>query len=131
MGIDIWVHSPSASAKTEHPLLTLEDDGYYWFLHPLLWNLFERTGKYIDLYDETSFHSHELDHLDGLLSEARSLVSTQPRQWQVHCATQIHPVKKNILKLVTREEFQKLLDQLESIVSEARETEGVVTFSGD
>jgi len=131
MGIDITLHLPSNQKGSGQPALALENDGYYWFLHQLFSSLAEHTGRYIDLYGETSFRLHELAHLDRFLFEARALVSEQPKQWQVNCGTQTHPVKKEILESVTQKQFKVILDQLENIVNKARESKGVITFEGD
>ena len=62
----------------DEPSLGLEDDGYYWFLHPLFERLAGETGQYIDLYGDALFAGPDLLALSRMLSEARRLVGPSP-----------------------------------------------------
>jgi hypothetical protein len=75
------------------PGLALDDDGYYWFLHPLFEELQASTGQYIDLYGDAAFVGANLDALGRILSAARRLVEAQPKSWKVHTGTQMLPVR--------------------------------------
>jgi hypothetical protein len=52
IGLDV---GGSMSPSRSEPSLTLDDDGYYWFLHPLWERLRPETGQYIDLYGYAGF----------------------------------------------------------------------------
>ncbi len=113
------------------PILTLDDDGYYWFLHPLFEELRAATGQYIDLYGNATFTGANLDALDGILSAAQRLVELQPECWEVHIGTQVLPVQKEIYKPVKRTEFFRLLGLWEHVLERARQTGHPVVCFGD
>ena len=49
MSLDIGIGDGSSLVpERDEPSLFLEDDGYYWFLHPLFEGLQAETGQYID-----------------------------------------------------------------------------------
>ncbi len=56
----------------------MEDDGYYWFLHPLFVALAEETGQYVDLYGGARFQGQDLDALERALASSRQLIEVQP-----------------------------------------------------
>jgi hypothetical protein len=113
------------------PCLALNDDGYYWFLHPLFDKLAAETGQYIDLYGNASFAATDLAALERMLKEARTLVLSQPESWEVHTGTQLRPVCREIYHPVRREEFLPLLDTWENIIAIAKESgRPVVSFGG-
>src|SRR5205807_406471 len=79
--------------------LFLEDDGYYWFLHPLFERLRGETEQYIDLYGDASFMDGALLALERSLVEARAVIESQPDAWEVHVGTQIIPTEKDLFKV--------------------------------
>lgn len=108
-----------------------DNEGYYWYLHPLFEELRERTGQYIDLYGTAAFGGTTLDDLKKTLVKAIMLTQLQPQSWEVRTGTQTAPVRKQIYVTVHKQEFLEMLGQLESAVEEAQ-TEGAwVTFCGD
>jgi len=115
----------------EEPRLALDDDGYYWFLHPLFEQLHAESGQYIDLYGDASFTGVGLDALERMLTRARQLIESQPKTWQVHTGTQFAPVRREIHKPVKREEFLRLIVLWEQVVDRARKTGRSVICFGD
>jgi hypothetical protein len=113
------------------PSLVLECDGYYWFLHPLLVELHQETGEYIDLFGEASFQAESLQGLERFLSSARALVASQPASWQVHVGTQVSPEHKELYRPVERELLIDLLDRFERVVARAKELGRPVVCFGD
>src|SRR5262249_41976809 len=111
---------------SNEPSLGFEDDGYYWFLHPLFERLAAETGLYIDLYGSTMFAGPHLAALSRMLSEARRWVKAQPERWRVRPTA---PPEQR--QGVSRREFLRLLSTWESAVSRAQELRRAVTCFGD
>ncbi len=132
MTLDVGIQ---VASLPKYPLkecvLSFDNDGYYWFLHPLFEDLANRTGKYIDLYGAACFQVDELFHIEKLLEDARGLVQSQSIEWEVHCETQVHPVHKDILKSVTREGFEEIFVKIEQLIKSAKETRSNIFFFGD
>lgn len=115
------------ASDPDEPSLGFEgDDGYYWFLHPLLEQLAGETGQYIDLYGYAMFAGPDLLALARMLSEARRLVEAQPATWLVQTA--VAPV---LHKQVARDEFLRLLTVWERATARAQELGRAVTCFGD
>ncbi|MCI0377739.1 MAG: hypothetical protein L0215_09045 [Gemmataceae bacterium] len=110
----------------------LDDEGYYWFLHPLFWELAEKTGQYIDLYGDAAFSGESLRELERVLVQARAQVLAQPESWKVKIGTLLDPVhKKQLYARVTREEFLKLLREWRRVIRRARARGRRVVCFGD
>ena len=123
--------STSLLPMATEPFLDLDNDGYYWFLHPLFGQLWTETGKYIDLYGDAAFEGESLAALERMLIEARALIESRPDSWEVHIGTQIKPTKKEIYVPVERDQFLKLIDQWEKIIARAKELGRPVACFGD
>jgi hypothetical protein len=113
------------------PSLALEDDGYYWFLHPLLVALADETGQYVDLYGEARFQGESLNALERVLVSACELVESQPSSWEVHVGTQLSPERRELYKPVERRRFLELIATWQGIVARARELRRAVLCFGD
>lgn len=121
IGVGYAVGKPPTATE---PGLALDDDGYYWFLHPLFEELSGATGQYIDLYGNAAFAGPDLDALGRMLSAARRLIEAQPKSWEVHTGTQVY-------KPVDRAEFLRLLGRWEQVLERARQTGCPVVCFGD
>jgi len=132
MALDIGVGGDSALAPNQtEPKLSLEDDGYYWFLSDLFDQLKAETGQYIDLYGNATFPTSQLDALERTVAAAKELVDAQGESWKVHTGTQLLPVRKEVYQVVKREEFQRLLTEWAQVVVRARELDKPVVCFGD
>jgi hypothetical protein len=130
--VNIGVGDEAGKLPTvDEPQLALDDDGYYWFLHPLFEQLRTATGLYIDLYGDAAFNVHELNLLERMLSTARSLVEQQSESWEVHTGSQIYPVRKEVYKVVERAEFLRLLCRWEQVLERVRQTGRLLVCYGD
>jgi len=130
MSLDIHIRRTN-SRGVAAPALSFEDDGYYWFLHPLFERLREQSGKYIDLYGDAFFTRDDLPRLRTLLSEAESMARRQPLTWEVHVGTQSHPVKKELYRTVNREDLLKLIFAFRGLVEAADENDAQIECIGD
>ena len=87
MPIDVDVQPkaemPRIDDNYEH-ICSFEDDGYYWFLHPLFEELKQRTGQYTDLYGCAAFSGHTLNELKSSITGATQLAQLQPDTWEVN-----------------------------------------------
>ena len=79
---------------------SFDDDGYYWFLYPLIEKLERRVGIRIDLYDDATFDQGNINQLESLVKEAKEMLEGMPDNWQVHCGTQTYPEVKEIYRPV-------------------------------
>lgn len=68
---------------SDRPSLSLDDDGYYWFIEPLFRELAEQTGQYVALYGNAWFIGDDLLALERTLHQAIALVAVQPESWGV------------------------------------------------
>jgi hypothetical protein len=130
MPLDIGI-GPSRYPAQDEPSLQLDNDGYYWFLHPLFEQLAAETGQYVDLYGDASFNGDALAALEQTLAAARDLVTSQPATWRVHVGTQTMPARKELYKIVEKTRFFELLDQWERIVARAKQSNRPVVCFGD
>jgi hypothetical protein len=132
MSLDIGVGDGSSFIPAQgEPSLSLDDDGYYWFLHPLFERLRTDTGQYIDLYGDAHFDGECRAALERVLAEARRLAGSQPEEWQVHVGTQLMPEHKELFQRVERETMLKLLDRWDNIVQRAKRLSRPVVCLGD
>jgi hypothetical protein len=132
MALDIGVGDGcSLTPMQNQSSLCLENDGVYWFLHPLFERLRVETGQYIDLYGDASFAGDGLPALKRMLAEARSLAESQPECWQVNVGTQVSPVSRELYEPVRREVLLALLAQWAEVVRRAEELECPVVCCGD
>lgn len=150
MSLEIGIGYGSSLVPLQgEPSLFLDDNGYYWFLHPLFARLQAETGQYIDLYGYASFIGDSLVALERLLSEARILIGAQPDTWNVCVGTQILPKGKDLIKVeggkivdnwesgkeildaVHRDQFLKLIEQWQKVIARAKELGRAVVCFGD
>jgi hypothetical protein len=112
------------------PVLTFDDNGYYWFLEPIFAKIRETTGQYIDLYGEADFYEGALLALQDALEEAHDLVSSQPDHWDVIVGRYIDP-DENIYCPVKKQEFVALLQRFEDAIRNALLHQQHLVFLGD
>ena len=130
MSLDICVHAVH-TGQPAAPKVSLEDDGYYWFLHPWLERLREQSGKYLDLYGDTFFTADDFPRLRRLLDEALTTARSRPAQWQVYVGTQTRPVEQAVYKSVQRERLITLLSDLRTMIDHAERCGGRIECIGD
>jgi hypothetical protein len=122
MPLDIGVgNGKSCVPDPAEPLLQLDDNGYYWFLVPLLGELHVQTSQYVDLYGDARFTGQRLEALERMLQKARALVRAQPRTWKVAEGAAV----------VERARFEQLLDRWDAVVARAKELNRPVVCFGD
>jgi hypothetical protein len=132
MSLDVGIGDGiSLAPQPSEPLLWLENDGYYWFLHPLIAKLHSETGQYIDLYGDACFEGASLSALERMVAEAIVLVQAQPAVWQVHTGTQTRPERKELYAEVEKDQFLALLHTWEQIIARAKEIGKPVVCFGD
>jgi len=141
MSLDVGIRHDlhSYSFIQNEPTLSLEDDGYYWFLYPLFVELSKETGQLIDLYDGAHFQAETLDALERTLSMAMTLVESQPASWRVQVA--LSGVASGarysiagsygLYEQVEKSQFINLLAQFQRILARARELGLPVVCHGD
>ena len=113
------------------PSLSLDNDGYYWFLLSLFERLCAETGQMIDLYGDASFAGASLTALERIVAEARTMVLAKPEFWSVHVGTQVQPVRREVYEPVDREAFLALLDRWTHVIVRAEELGRPVVCFGD
>ena len=126
--LDIGVgHAVNHPPSGMFPVITLDDDGYYWFLYPLFERLAAETGEFIDLYGIATFFGDDLSALERMLKTARDLVLSQPETWKVCIGMQKGPVYNT----AERGRMIHLLDIWEDAVRVAKEHERPIVCFGD
>jgi hypothetical protein len=132
MALDIGVGDGSSRVPIrDEPLLSLNDDAIYSFLHPLVERLRWETGQYIDLYGDASFSDWRLTALRRMLAQARVLAEAQPESGQVHVGTQIQPARRELWMPLTRKTLLDVISRWDQIVDRAEELGRPVVCYGD
>ena len=134
MALDIYLQPKPEIPRIggEYELVAqLEDDGYYWFLFPLWEKLRQRTGQEVDLYGDAAFGGAQLEQLEAVLREAKQLFASQPEFWKVGVGNQTFPIQQEIYSIVSKNEFEKLINKIESAIEKAKAENGYITFWGD
>lgn len=116
----------------EKPSVFFEDDGYYWFLHPLFERLARDTGEYIDLYGVARFELDQLAAVAEMLTNSRGRIEAMPEKWNVQTAIQTHPgPERPLFSSVNKRQFVELIARFEDVLSEAIRTGTPLLCLGD
>ena len=111
--------------------MSIEDDGYYWYLHPLFETMHQQIGIYIDLYGDAEFTTGNINQLESIIENATEMIAVEPESWDVCIGTQTHPVKKKLFSKVTKKGFNKRLKTLKEMIAEVRNNSAKLLFVGD
>ena len=130
MTLDVGLADSEGGLRSS-PQVTFREDGYYWFLDPLIERLRESHGKHIDLYGNAEFRKSELSLLTRFLGDAEVLIQSRPARWKVRVGTPSGPQKRGAHVEVERGKFMSLILQLRDVVSAAEEAGSSVLFIGD
>jgi len=139
MALDIGIgDGETVWPLADEPSMFLEDDGYYWYLHPLFEELRAATGEYIDLYGNASFSGTMLTELENVVSRARDLVEREPSSWDVCVGQELVPWKKGARKhlkprfsVVSKDQFLALLNRWQNVIVRAKKLRRPVVCFGD
>ena len=141
MPLDIGIGDGTSLAPLrDQPSFSLDDDGYYWYLHPLLEELAASTGQYIDLYGDASFSGQQLGAVKKMLAKAKRLVASQPACWEVCIGQQLIPRQKNsrsrprlkpVMATVEKAHFLDLLSRWNAVIARAKELGHPLVCFGD
>jgi len=128
MALEIGIGKDERSLEFK---LVFEPEAFYWVLTPEIDHLKSVTGKYIDLYGDVKFRPVESVHLKKLINDVKDRISTMPDYWQELVGQQVHPVKKDIYKKVSKLKFLEFIHEFELIVKESENQNLSVVFVGD
>lgn len=134
MALDIRIRVGNALHTEPGLEVALNDDGCYWFLHPLFERLREQCGKYIDLYGDATFTRDDFPRLRRLLDEAETLAAEQPETWKVHVGTQFDRKTQKetpVYKAVRREQVLSFVATLRRMIERAESLGGRIECLGD
>ncbi len=122
--------SSSPAPRASEPSLSLDDDGYYWFLYPLFTELAMQTGQPVDPYENAYFEGANLALLAQTLEKAKALIESQPETWSVSLGVQHHRGnQQEVFHKLDKARFQELISQWQKILVRAREMNlGIVCF---
>ncbi len=125
-------NSSSLVPHEDKSSLFLEDDGYYWFLCPLLQQLGEQTGQWIDPYEYACFEGVNLAFLAQTLKKAKTLIENQPEVWSVSLGIQHHGGnQQEIFQKLSKAYFQELLNRWQALCTRAEKSNLGVVCYGD
>jgi hypothetical protein len=130
MSLELRIRTKNPQAGTELGLV-LDDDGYYWFLHPLFERLRDESGKYLDLYGDVLFTRDDFPRLRRVLDQAEVLAAQQPPTWKVNVGTQLEPTRKERFQLVHRAKLTQLIANFRQLVDTADQLGGYLEATGD
>ena len=132
MPLDVFLSPKRDAPGTQwERRLNFDNDGYYWFLHPLFDDIRKECGRYIDLYGDATFGPEELFRLEELLTRAYEMLPPGARRWNVHVGRQTRPEEKELFETVSRPTIEKLLSQFRGAVADAKARGWCVKFVGD
>ena len=131
VSLDLYLRKNGQADGDPPAELSLEDDGYYWFLHPWFERLRAQCGKFLDLYGDVVFTADDFPRLRQLLDDASASAREQPASWEVCVGQQTRPMPRKIYHSVRRDQLMALLDDLRSIVSQAERTGQQIECIGD
>lgn len=129
MALDVWIGDPSDPTSTL--AASFDPEAFYWFLYPLIEQLRESHGKYIDLYDGCEFKPQELGLIRTFIADAEALVGRQPSRFSVHVGTQVEPIERKLYVEVDRGAFLGFLSSLRSAADRCLDTGKSMRFYGD
>jgi hypothetical protein len=129
MALDVWI------GNWDHPGSTLvtsfNPEAFYWFLYPLIEDLRDSHGKYIDLYGGCEFKPQELWLIRKLISDAEALVRHQPSRFRIQVGTQTQPVERELYSEVDRDSFLEFLASLRAAADRCFKAAKSLHFYGD
>jgi hypothetical protein len=129
--MSLWITIAEPKSFTfipEGPSLELEDDGYYWFMHPHFETLMAKTGQYVDLYGNAWFYG------DNLIAMAETLIEIEHEAKQREEAFDVvtgESVEGRVLQRVDRERLLLLLEEWGKMAAYAQCMEKSVFCFGD
>jgi hypothetical protein len=134
MPLDVYIQprfeAPRVGGQYEY-ICSLDDDGYYWFLHPHFEELAKDTGQYIDLYGGAGFSGEALGALRRTIAVARQQTDAQPERWDVVVGVRPGVVAQEIRSGVEKAEMQLLLEKLDAGACKAQSIGEFLTCFGD
>lgn len=111
--------------------LIFHEEIYYWALHGEIEELFNDTGKYIDLLENTVYTTEELPRLMKMITDAKVRIADKPEKWDEFLATELDPETKDVFITVNKADFILFLDRFESMIAEAQTSDKNVVFKSD
>lgn len=129
MALDVWIGD--WNDRGSRLVVSFDPEAYYWFLYPLIEQLRDSHGKYIDLYDGCEFKPQELSIIRTFISDAEALVRQQPNRFRVKVGTELQPVERELYAEVDRGSFLEFLASLSSAADQCLETGRSLCFYGD
>jgi dGTP triphosphohydrolase len=138
MGLNIILsnheQAPERAALDSKNSISFEGGGAdYWYLWPtMIQEIENKTGKLMDLYDDIEFSGEDLEKLEKIvLKQIEELKHKKEGEWEVSVGTQLQPVKKEILRIVIKQEIVNKLKKFLSIILKAKKTNAKVLCIGD
>lgn len=105
---------------------------YYWYLHPILLNLYEETGKMIDLYSDAELKEKSMELLEKYIqNELTKAREKNTESWQVNVGKQLQPEEKEVMRLISKTDFIKFLEKFLELIAFAKEKGEKIKFAGD
>lgn len=136
MSLDIYLQKENKLLETSDNLfLSLEDDGYHWFLYEFFEDLAKQSGQMIDLYDDAFFKGESLDLLNQTIQQAKEAISQKPEVWDEFIGTTLkkggRTKVERIYSTVCKKNLEVILITLEKAITKAKEKNLGILFIGD
>src|SRR5690349_1778544 len=131
LGVYVQVKPELPDARRDEFICSFDDDGYFWFLAPLIEELRAESSETIDLYGLAVFRGASLDALERFLDKARRLADTQQDHWEFTARSIVGGTTTEGRSTVYKREMLSLLGKLQAGVARAREADFCIAFWGD
>jgi hypothetical protein len=115
-------------------LLSLESDGYYWFLYRYFESAnLDHEHELIDLYGGGEIEGYQLDRLEDELRTALLDVTARPKTWKVLVGWQSEAKGRDTedWRTVEKDKVVALIEQLLGLIRRARESRLKLVCLGD
>ncbi len=126
------INSSAASYDDSIHITFEESDGVYWFLRPIIGEIWDATGWLIDPFESGSCPPEHLHKLLKLLASSRARIQSEmPDVWNQKTVTEMLPSQKDIEVEATKAEVIAVLDKLSSLSTMCLENGDTLVSQGD
>ena len=131
MALDLYISSTKYINKkggSKYIGVSLEENGYYWYMYSFFNDLKAETGQMIGLYNDSYFCGEDLEGLQRKIHDIQKSIGNKTDEWRVEIGKE---KRKPLYNLVEKEEFKSLLEKLLRVIERAKTKNKYLAFIGD
>lgn len=136
MAADFYLASSydALDAKRLQIELSLESDGYYWFLYRYFESAnLDRRHELIDLYGGAEISGYQLDRLEDELQTALLDIQARPASWPVLVGWSSTTICRETedKRVIDKDRLVALIESMLALIRRAREERLALVYVGD